>query len=125
MNLFAGQEIPLLNGRLSLRAQVSAPSKSGSAMDVVDLMRYLGALAVVLGLLGTAFVVARKYGLPGVVAPQGSRRLVITETLMIDGRHRAVLLRRDDTEYLIVIGPNGTTAIESGSRVVPTPGLTA
>ncbi len=94
-------------------------------MDVVDLMRYLGALAVVLGLLGTAFVVARKYGLPGVVAPQGSRRLVITETLMIDGRHRAVLLRRDDTEYLIVIGPNGTTAIESGSRVVPTPGLTA
>ena len=85
-------------------------------MDVVDVMRYVGALAVVLGLLGTAFVVARKYGLPGVVAPQGSRRLVVAETLMIDARHRAVLLRRDDREHLIVIGPNGTTAIESGNR---------
>ncbi|MDE2465554.1 MAG: hypothetical protein KGO02_17845 [Alphaproteobacteria bacterium] len=82
-------------------------------MDVVDLMRYVGALAVVLGLLGTAFVVARKYGLPGIVAPQGSRRLVVAETLMIDARHRAILLRRDDTEHLIIIGPHGATAVES------------
>ncbi len=87
-------------------------------MDVVDFMRYVGALAVVLGLLGTAFVVARKYGLPGVVAPQGSRRLAVAETLMIDGRHRAILLRRDDTEHLIVIGPSGTTAIESSTRTL-------
>ena len=94
-------------------------------MDVVDLMRYVGALAVVLGLLGTAFVVARRYGLPGLVAAQGSRRLVVTETLMIDARHRAVLLRRDDTEHLIVIGPNGTTAIESSNRTVAAAGHTS
>ena len=83
-------------------------------MDAIDIARYFGALVLVLGLLGLAWVAARKYGLPGVVAPGGERRLAVVETLMLDARHKAYLLRRDDTEHLVVIGPQGTTTVETG-----------
>lgn len=83
-------------------------------MDVIDFARYLAALAMVLGLLGAAYAAARKYGLPGVVAPQGLRRLAIAETLMLDARHKAFLVRRDGVEHLIVVGPNGASTIECG-----------
>lgn len=83
-------------------------------MDVIEIARYFGALILVLGLLGMAWVAARKYGLPGVVNPSGARRLAVVETLMLDARHKAYILRRDDTEHLVVIGPQGAATIETG-----------
>ena len=35
---------------------------------------------------------------------------------MLDARHKAYLIRRDDTEHLVVIGPQGTATIETGHR---------
>jgi flagellar protein FliO/FliZ len=81
-------------------------------MDAIDIARYFGALVLVLGLLGLAWVAARKYGLPGIVAPGGVRRLQVVETLMLDARNKAYILRRDDTEHLIVVGPQGVIAID-------------
>ena len=86
----------------------------GTFMDAIEIGRYFGALILVLGLLGLAWVAARKYGLPGVVSPSGTRRLAVVETLMLDARHKAYILRRDDTEHLVVIGPQGTVTIETG-----------
>ncbi len=83
-------------------------------MDAIDIVRYFGALVLVLGLLGLAWVAARKYGLPGVVAPSGLRRIAVVETLMLDARHKAYLIRRDDTEHLVVIGPQGAATVETG-----------
>jgi flagellar biogenesis protein FliO len=83
-------------------------------MDAIEIARYLGALVLVLGLLGMAWVAARKYGLPGIVAPNGARRLAVVETLMLDARHKAYLIRRDDTEHLVIIGPQGTATVETG-----------
>ena len=86
-------------------------------MDAFDLVHYFSALALVLGLLGLAFVAARKYGLAGVIAPLGQRRLTVSETMMLDARHKAFLLKRDGVEHLIICGPNGAVTVESG--IVP------
>lgn len=83
-------------------------------MDAIDIARYFGALSLVLALIGLAWVAARKYGLPGLANPNATRRLSVVETLMIGPRHRLYLVRRDTIEHLVLIGPQGTTSIESG-----------
>lgn len=83
-------------------------------MDLVDFARYFGALILVLGLLGFAWLAARRYGLPGIVQGQTLRRLSIVETLMIGPRHKLVLLKRDGIEHLMLIGPQGAEVIETG-----------
>ena len=84
------------------------------AMDILDIARYLGALLLVLGLVGLAGLGARRFGLPGLAKPASARRLKIVETLMISPRQRLALVRRDDVEHLVMIGPDGATVIEAG-----------
>ena len=43
-----------------------------------------------------------------------SRRLGVVETLMIDTRHKIYLLRRDDREHLVLVGPEGASVVENG-----------
>ncbi|MFH5925200.1 flagellar biosynthetic protein FliO [Roseomonas xinghualingensis] len=59
-----------------------------------------GALALVLGLLWLVARLARRGGL----ATSGPRRIRIVETTPIDTRRRAVILRVDGREALIVTG---------------------
>ena len=77
------------------------------------LLRFVAALAFVVALIaGIAWLVRR--WMPGGPAAVGGkrRRLQIVETLALDPKTRAVLLRRDDVEHLVVVGPAGATAIE-------------
>jgi flagellar protein FliO/FliZ len=72
-----------------------------------------------LALVGLAALAARRYGLPGIASAMGTRRLAIVETLMIDPRHKVFLLRRDDREHLIVVGPQGASVVEQGIPSAP------
>jgi flagellar protein FliO/FliZ len=83
-------------------------------MDLIDFGRYLGALLLVLGLLGAAALGARRFGLPGVVKGASTRRLSLVETLMIGPRHKLFLLRRDGVEHLVLMGPQGASVVETG-----------
>jgi flagellar protein FliO/FliZ len=83
-------------------------------MDVIDLARYVGALLLVLALVGFAALAARRYGLPGFVHGTAQRRLAVVESLMLGPRHKLVLLRRDGAEHLVLIGPDGASVVESG-----------
>jgi len=76
--------------------------------------RYLGALILVLGLLGCAWLATRKYGVPGLVQAKATRRLSISETLMIGPRHKLLLIRRDGVEHLVLMGPQGASVVENG-----------
>ena len=87
-------------------------------MDVIDLARYLGALLLVLALVGFAALAARRYGLAGFVQGSASRRLSVVETLMIGTKHKLVLIRRDGMEHLVLIGPDGADLIENGIPAV-------
>ncbi len=83
-------------------------------MDLLDIGRYLAALLMVLALLGFAALAVRRYGMPGVLKPQGVRRLAVVETLMIGPRQKLHLVRRDGVEHLIMTGPDGMSVVESG-----------
>ena len=83
-------------------------------MDMLDFARYIGALLLVLGLVGAAGLAARRFGLGSLVKPVASRRLAVVETLMIGPRQRLLIVRRDNVEHVVLSGPDGTSVIESG-----------
>ena len=83
-------------------------------MDLIDIGRYFAALLLVLALVGAAGLAMRRFGMPGLVKPQGQRRLEIVETLAIGPRQKLVLLRRDDIEHLVLASADGANVIESG-----------
>jgi flagellar protein FliO/FliZ len=87
-------------------------------MEFSDYMRFVIALAFVLALIATLSWAVKRYGVGGreAVSRGKSRRLQIVEIKPIDSRHRAVLLRRDDTEHLVLLGPGGDLVIESGIK---------
>ena len=85
-------------------------------MEPVNYLRFVLALIFVLGLIGSLAMLARRYGL-GLRAPTrrvGRRRLSIAEIMPLDAKRRAVLIRRDDVEHLVILGPHGETVVEVG-----------
>jgi flagellar protein FliO/FliZ len=84
------------------------------AMEFIDLLRYFGALLLVLAMVGGAGLLARRFGVPGVTKASSQKRLAIVETLMVGPRQRLFIVRRDDVEHLVLSGPDGATVIEAG-----------
>ncbi len=86
-------------------------------MDFEGYFRFLLALVFVIGLIGLLAMAARRLGLGyPVSAFKGGRikRLSVVEVAQVDGRRRLVLVRRDNTEHLILLSPNRETVIETG-----------
>ncbi len=78
------------------------------------LARFLLALAVVLALIAVATWAARRYLATGMMGTLGGkRRLAVIEHAFLDGKSRLVLVRRDNVEHLLVLGPAGAVVIES------------
>ena len=92
--------------------------RNGGHMDLLDLIRYLGALALVLALVGCAAIFVRRYGLPGVVAGKG-RRLAIVESLMLGKNYRLAIVKCDGQEHLLALGPQGATLIDKAISPEP------
>lgn len=88
----------------------------------LPLVKFVAAFALVIcGMLALAWVMKRA-GLSGhVLRMGGKRRLTIVESMPVDHRRRLVLLRRDDREHLILLGPEHTTVIETA---IPAPPVT-
>ncbi|MFM7347447.1 MAG: flagellar biosynthetic protein FliO [Tagaea sp.] len=93
-----------------------------SGIDPQQLAQFAAALAFVLALVALVAWLARRF-LPGAAGVQAGkkRRLAIVENLALDPKTRAVLLRRDDAEHLIVLGPNAATKIETIPAPAETP----
>ena len=84
-------------------------------IDTPEYWRFVIALVFVLALIFAVAWVVRRFGLGGARAtPMGrQRRLAIQEVLVLDARRRLVLIRRDDTEHLVLLGANGETVLEN------------
>lgn len=77
--------------------------------------RFIGAFALVMGLLFGCAWAARRFGLANMTLQAGSqRRLALVETRRLDTRNTLALVRRDGVEHLLLIGQTGATLIESG-----------
>ncbi|AXO15811.1 MULTISPECIES: flagellar biosynthetic protein FliO [Thalassospira] len=83
-------------------------------MELSAYFRFVAALLFVLGIIGVFALLARRF-VPGArnINRRGvKRRLAVVEVVPVDTKRRLVLLKRDDTEHLVMLGPNGDTVIE-------------
>jgi flagellar protein FliO/FliZ len=83
-------------------------------MNPDSTLRYLVSLVFVLGLIGALAWLLRRFGPRGPFRSVARRRLAIVEVAAIDARHRLILIRRDDREHLLLLGPNSDLVIEAG-----------
>ncbi len=83
-------------------------------ISLVDYLKYALALVFVLSLIGIVAVIARRagFGLSTNVHGKRQRRLGIVESLNVDGKRKLVLIKRDDTEHLILLGATTDLLIE-------------
>lgn len=93
-------------------------------MDLDAYLRFVFALVFVIALIGVLAFAVRRYGLGGRMMRRvgGRRRLSVVEMTPLDGKRRLVLIRRDDTEHLLVVGATGETVVERGIPA-PAPGV--
>lgn len=100
-------------------------------MDLLSLLRTIGALGVVLGMLVGALWVVRRYDLrlpqkwlngqlfAGLGQSGSERRLELVERLAIDPRRSVVLIRRDYREFSLLIAPEGVVLLDSAPCIAP------
>jgi flagellar protein FliO/FliZ len=86
-------------------------------MEFFDVLRYFGALLLVLAMVGGVGLLARRFGVPGVTKADSIKRLAVVEMLLVGPRQRLIILRRDNVEHLVLSGPDGASVIESGIAV--------
>ena len=85
-------------------------------MEMSDYLRFGLALVFVLGLIGLMATIARRagFGFPiKAIKPSERRRISIVEVTPLDGRRRLILIRCDDKEHLLLVGPNTELVVAS------------
>jgi flagellar protein FliO/FliZ len=91
-------------------------------MEYAALARVAFALFTVLGMIALAAFVAKKAGLArSAAALAGRKRLALVESLALDARRRAVILRCDGRDHLVILGPSGETLLASGAAETADP----
>ncbi|WP_029008864.1 flagellar biosynthetic protein FliO [Azospirillum halopraeferens] len=86
-------------------------------MDIDTYIRFTLALVFVIALFVVLALVLRRLGYGGTIhTPARQRRLSIVEVLPLDTRRRLVLVRRDDSEHLLLLSTTGDRVVESPVR---------
>lgn len=86
-------------------------------MDPIVYLRFILALALVVGLVLLAGWAGRRFGLVPVAGGRRTRRgkrLGLVEVMPLDSRRRLVLVRRDDKEHLLLLSAGRDLVIETG-----------
>jgi flagellar protein FliO/FliZ len=83
-------------------------------MEYDTYLRFVLALLLVLGLIAILAWALRRFGFGGALRADNRRRIQILETTPLGPRHRLVLIRRDQTEHLLLLGPQGDVVVEHG-----------
>ncbi len=88
-------------------------------MEIFEFLRFASALVFVLALIGSLGWMVRHFKLAERFASFGpaTRRLKVIESLPLDPRRRLLIVRRDDTEHLLVTGPSGEIVVET--HIIP------
>lgn len=83
-------------------------------MEFDTYLRFILVLIFVLGLVFAMGWVLKRSGISGSALAGKGKRLGVVETTFLGPKHRLVLVRRDEVEHLVLIGPNSNTVVESG-----------
>lgn len=86
-------------------------------ITLADILKLLASLAFVVGLMGGLALLMKKLGLAQGIAPSGpAKRLKLIESVTLDPRRRAVILRCDDKDHLVILGPSGETVVSADMK---------
>ncbi len=84
-------------------------------MDMLLYIKFLSGFVFVISLMLLLSWSLKKMGMGGpVLKKSDKRRLKIVEFMQLDHKRRLVLVRRDDREHLLVLGPDRETVVETG-----------
>lgn len=83
-------------------------------ISLAQFMKFAAALVFVLALMGGLSLVMKRFAHNHPLTAPGKKRLKIVEVLPLDARRRAILLKRDGREHLVILGANGETVVETG-----------
>ena len=77
-------------------------------LEAINYLKFLFALLFVIGLIGGLALLAKRFGLGnrGPTSKSKTKRLSILETLPLDPKRRVMLIKCDDREHMVLIGPN-------------------
>jgi flagellar protein FliO/FliZ len=87
-------------------------------MDTVDPLRFVFAFVFILALIGVMALLLKRFGKwqAMAISHDANSRIHIVETRYLDPKRRLVLIRRDDTEHLLLLADGRELVIESGSK---------
>ncbi|HEX6956640.1 MAG TPA: hypothetical protein VF194_01520 [Ferrovibrio sp.] len=90
-------------------------------MDTIDFTKIALAFGGLLVLLGLFYFGMRLLSGSGRFGGRWrpGQRIGVIETMPVDGSRRLVLVRRDDTEHLLLLGSDGDLVIETGIVAPP------
>jgi len=88
-------------------------------MDYTQYIQIAIALVFVLGLMGLLSFVLRKinYAQSGIAGQHN--RIKIIEQRMIDSKNKAVIIRCDNKDHLVILSQNGTIIVENNIGTPP------
>lgn len=85
-------------------------------MADIELTRFALALVFVLGLIGLGGWLVRRLKFGGAfMVPSDRRRLRLVEALVLDPRHKLMLIRHDEDEHLVIVGPGAPLRLGGGA----------
>lgn len=77
-------------------------------------IRLFVGFAFTIGLIGAVYWIARRYaGRLGIVRPHAAGRLSVIGQIPLDTRRRVMLIKCDENEHLLLLGPNNDLVIQS------------
>ncbi len=81
--------------------------------ELPQFLRLIIALCVVLLLMGGLAFILKKLGFSTnpTVKNSDKRRLKVVESIPLDARRRLVILQCDNTEHLVILGPNSEIVV--------------
>ena len=82
-------------------------------LEAINYLKFLFSLLFVIGLIGGLALLAKRFGLGnrGPISKSKTKRLSILETLPLDPKRRGILIKCDDQEHMVLIGPNNEQAL--------------
>ena len=81
-------------------------------------IQFLLALVLVLIMMGGLALILKFVGGGRHIPMMKNKRLKIVEILPLDHKRRAVLIQRDDKQYLVVLGQNSELLVETNIKPV-------
>lgn len=83
-------------------------------MELEQTLKAVFALVAVIGLIGLLGLGLRRFAPAALISGRPGKRLAVVEALTLDPKRRLVLVRRDDVEHLLLVGPENAMVVERG-----------